>query len=74
MISILYKINTMPIKNVKVIPGCIRCKACENVAPAIFKVQPKSKVISDKFNEYQSEILQAEAICPVQVIKVDTVK
>lgn len=64
----------MPIKNVKVIPGCIRCKACENVAPAIFKVQPKSKVISDKFNEYQSEILQAEAICPVQVIKVDTVK
>lgn len=64
----------MPIKNVKVIPGCISCKACENVAPAIFKVQPKSKVISENFNEFQSEILQAEAICPVQVIKVDKAK
>ena len=61
----------MSIKNVKVISWCISCKACENVAPAIFKVAPKSQVISHNYEEHQSEILQAEQICPVNVIQVE---
>lgn len=60
------------IKNVKVIPGCISCRTCETVCPTVFKVDPKSKVITDRFIWRESEILQAEAMCPVNVIKVDS--
>jgi len=58
------------IKEVKVIPWCISCRNCENVCPSVFKVNPKSKVITDKYEWKESEILQAEAMCPVNVIKV----
>jgi ferredoxin len=59
------------IKDVKVIPGCISCRNCETVCPSIFKVSPKSKVISNQYQGRESEILQAEALCPVNVIKVE---
>lgn len=59
------------IKNVQVIPGCISCRNCEMVCPKIFKVNPTSKVISHNYEWNESEILQAEAMCPVNVIKVD---
>ena len=58
------------IKDVKVIPGCISCRTCENVCPSVFKVDPKSRVITDSYEGKESEILQAEAMCPVNVIKV----
>lgn len=58
------------IKEVKVIDGCISCRACETVCPKIFKVYPKSKVISNNFDWNESEIIQAELMCPVNVIKV----
>lgn len=60
------------IKKVQVIPGCISCRTCETVCPQVFKVDPKSKVITDDFDGKESEIMQAEAMCPVNVIKVDT--
>jgi len=58
------------IKKVKVIDWCISCRNCETVCPKIFKVNPKSKVISDTYEWNEAEILQAELMCPVNVIKV----
>ncbi len=58
------------IKDVKVIPWCISCRTCENVCPSVFEVNPKSKVITNNFEWKESEILQAELMCPVNVIKV----
>lgn len=58
------------IKEVKVIPWCISCRNCETVCPDIFKVNPTSKVISENYDWKESEILQAELMCPVNVIKV----
>lgn len=58
------------IKNVEVIKWCISCKNCETVCPWVFKVAPKSKVITSDFTWMDSEILMAEAMCPVNVIKV----
>ncbi|NVP17824.1 ferredoxin [Candidatus Gracilibacteria bacterium] len=59
------------IKKVEVIPGCISCRNCENICPQIFKVDPTSKVITNNFDGLDSEILQAEISCPVNVIKVE---
>ncbi len=58
------------IKKVEVIPGCISCRNCENVCPDIFRVSPTSEIISHEYDGKEVEILQAEALCPVQVIKV----
>jgi len=58
------------IKEVKVIDWCISCRNCETVSPDIFKVNPTSKVISDEYEWKEAEILQAELMCPVNVIKV----
>jgi len=58
------------IQKVEVIPGCISCRTCETVCPSIFHVSPTSKVISHEYDGKESEILQAEAMCPVNVIKV----
>ncbi len=61
----------MKIKNVEVIKWCISCRNCENVAPDTFKVSPTSKVISDKYDGKEAEIITAELLCPVNVIKVE---
>lgn len=58
------------IEKVQVKPGCISCRNCENIAPEIFKVAPKSKVITDNYNGQTTEIIQAELLCPVNVIQV----
>lgn len=59
------------IKNVKVVDWCISCRNCENVCPKIFKVTKTSQVISNNFVWNETEILMAEAMCPVNVIKVE---
>ena len=61
----------MSITWAKVIDGCISCKNCENICPEIFKVDPKSVIISDKFNQNALKLLMAEKMCPVNVIKVE---
>lgn len=59
------------IKKVKIIPWCISCRNCELVCPGIFKVDPKSKVISNDYEWKEFDIIQAELMCPVNVIKVE---
>jgi len=61
----------MSIRSAKVIPGCISCKNCENICPEIFKVDPQSQIISDRFNQNAIKLLMAEKMCPVNVIKVE---
>ena len=60
----------MKINNVEVVKWCISCRNCENVAPNIFKVSPTSKVVSHDYESNQAEIITAELLCPVNVIKV----
>ena len=57
------------IKSVEVLPWCIWCRNCENVCPKIFKVEWTSKVISHDYVGNETEILMAEAMCPVKVLK-----
>lgn len=61
----------MSISNVTVLPGCISCKNCESVCPSVFKVDPTSRVINREYLLHAKEILKAERLCPVHVIKVD---
>ena len=61
----------MKIKNVTIAPWCISCRNCENVSPDTFKVAPKSKVISNNYDGKEAEIITAEILCPVNVIKVE---
>lgn len=58
------------IEKIDIEPGCISCRNCENISPDHFKVAPKSKVISHNYDGKTTEILQAELMCPVNVIKV----
>ncbi len=62
----------MGITNVSVLPGCISCRNCESVCPAIFKVDPTSRVINRDYLPHAKEIFKAERLCPVNVIKVET--
>lgn len=58
------------IENVEVVSWCIWCRNCENICPKIFKVDKTSKVISNNYSWNETEILMAEKMCPVSVIKV----
>ena len=56
------------IKKVYIKPGCISCGNCEAVCPKIFKVEGQSQVVNHEYSEVVQDILQAEAMCPVNVI------
>lgn len=60
------------IKNVKIKKWCISCKNCENICPNIFKVQKWwTQVYSYSYKDNAKNILQAESMCPVNVISVE---
>ena len=59
------------IKNVKILPGCIACKTCEGVCPAIFRIEGTSQVVSRDFAQHEKAIFQARDMCPVNVIAVE---
>ncbi|MEX0672282.1 MAG: ferredoxin [Candidatus Babeliales bacterium] len=57
-------------KKVLIEPGCTTCGLCEFLAPEIFEVTDISHVKKGApFAEYQKEIKEAAASCPVTVIK-----
>lgn len=51
-------------------PGCIACGSCQFIAPQVFEVTDRSRVISSAdFEAHAQQIERAAAACPVQVIK-----
>lgn len=60
------------IQKVSIKPGCIVCRACENICPSIFKVNGTSTVINHDYKKHIQKILQARDMCPVQVIDVQS--
>lgn len=56
-------------KKLRIKPGCTTCGLCEFIAPSIFEVTDISHIKSDApIDEYATEIEDAIAQCPVQVI------
>ena len=68
--------NDAPIKKVWIEAGCICCKLCQDIAPAVFLVEddrdcvvkPDAGVL---FGKLRDDIEQAARDCPVEVIKLD---
>ena len=69
-------VNDAAIKKVWIEAGCICCKLCQDIAPAVFLVEddrdcvvkPDAGVLFGKLRE---DIEQAARDCPVEVIKLD---
>ena len=66
----------MPIKKVWIEAGCISCKLCQDIAPAVFRVDDDKDcvVIADAaahFVKKGEDIEQAARDCPVEVIKLE---
>lgn len=52
--------------------NCIGCGNCQTVCPSVFKIDDDglaSVIELSSYDEYKTEIDQAIAECPVQVIK-----
>ena len=59
----------MSSKKISIIPGCITCGACQDIAPELFVVKDIAYVIARPASEDQQErACMAIAACPVQVI------
>ncbi len=59
--------------HVKIVEGCIICRACECMAPDVFVVEERAHAVRvlDPYPEPQQEadIIEAIKVCPVHVIK-----
>lgn len=59
-------------KKVWIEPGCIACTTCQFIAPEVFKVEEKSRVIEGADLEKNCQKIELAAkSCPVNVIKHD---
>ena len=58
--------------NIKILPGCVSCGACEATCPEVFEV---SGIVQIKANSDLSKnedlIKEAADICPVNTIKIE---
>jgi len=66
----------MPIKKIWIEAGCISCKLCQDIAPAVFRVDDDKDciVLADAaahFGSKRDDIEQAARDCPVEVIKLE---
>jgi len=60
----------MAISKVWVEDDCIACGVCEDLCPNVFFVEDKSNVKEDAtFADFEDQIKEAAASCPVEVIK-----
>lgn len=60
----------MAISKVWVEEDCISCGVCEDLCPKVFLVKDMSTVIEGvEYSEYEDQIKEAAASCPVEVIK-----
>lgn len=63
---------TNRIKNVKILPGCVSCGACQAVCPQVFYVDKVSTIKQDvDYQQHEQAINHAASTCPVNVIVVD---
>lgn len=62
----------MPIRGVRIVPGCISCCACEEHCPEVFLVVGTSQVRPGVDpNDFEGGVRLAAEVCPVAVIQVD---
>ena len=66
----------LPITKVWIEAGCISCKLCQDIAPAVFLVDDDKDCIvrpdaASSFGKLREDIEQAMRDCPVEVIKVE---
>lgn len=60
----------MSIKLLWIEEGCTACGLCEDVCPAVFKIENDAEVIPGaNFDENEDCIIEASESCPVDVIK-----
>lgn len=62
------------IKKIVIKSGCIACKNCERICPAIFKVKWISTVICREYDQNCAKIMKAVEACPVKVINIEQVE
>ena len=61
-------------KKVWIAPGCITCGRCEFLAPEVFEVLDVARVKPGvDISQYEAQIREAIATCPVQVIKAEEI-
>lgn len=56
---------------VKIVPGCIACGACESICPAVFTVYDSAEADNTQVPGNESECREAAKVCPVSVIKIE---
>ena len=60
----------MSIKKVWIEDGCIACNLSETICPEVFVIEDGATVKANvDYSKYETEIKEAAASCPVQVIK-----
>jgi len=60
----------MSVKKVWIEEGCTACGLCEDICPAVFKVNDQAEVIDGAdYAEYSDQIKDAADSCPAAVIK-----
>jgi ferredoxin len=67
-------VNDAPINKVWIEAGCISCKLCQDIAPAVFQVEDDQDCVvrpeaAAYFGKLHDDIEQAARECPVEVIK-----
>lgn len=56
---------------VRIEPGCIVCRACEQICPEVFEVTEETSLVRPDADFSEPERVQeAAAACPVEVIRV----
>lgn len=61
----------MPITSVTIEDGCTSCGVCEQMCPEVFEIKDVATVKDGvDFNQFENQIKEAAASCPVEVIKV----
>lgn len=65
-----------PIAKVSIEAGCISCKLCQDIAPAVFLVDDDKDCVvkadaARHFKSLREDIEQAARDCPVEVIKIE---
>ncbi len=56
---------------VRIVPGCIACGACESICPTVFTVYDTAEADNSQVPGYEDDCRDAASACPVSVIKIE---